>query len=362
MTFEIPKHWTTRPILDTEATEALIRRLKKPTGPVDVVIDTDTYNEIDDQFALAYLIKKDEKLKLKAIYAAPFFNTKSTGPDDGMEKSYEEILRVLSLMKRDDLKSIVYRGSESFLPPRADAVESDAAKFDAVESNTLKSGAVESDAARHLIKLAAGYSSKKPLYVVAIGAITNVASALLMEPTLKDKIVLVWLGGNAHGWHHNAEFNLYQDVAAARIVFGCGVPLVQLPCAGVVSALTTSGPELEYWLRGKNELCDYLVDNTIKNAIEDGGLSTWTRVIWDVAAVAWLLDGGDGSGGDGGDGSGGDGGGSNDGKFMLDRLEPSPIPEYDHHYAFDRTRHPIRYVFHIHRDAIFEDLFRTLAL
>ena len=54
----------------------LIRRLEKPKGRVDVVIDTDTYNEIDDQFALSYLIKSDEKLNLKAIYAAPFFNEK----------------------------------------------------------------------------------------------------------------------------------------------------------------------------------------------------------------------------------------------------------------------------------------------
>jgi hypothetical protein len=101
----------------------------------------------------------------------------------------------------------------------------------------------------------------------------------------------------------------------------------------------TSGPELEYWLRGKNALCDYLVSVTTEQALEDGGLPTWTRVIWDVTAVAWLLDR----------------------NFMLDRLEPSPIPEYDHHYAFSKTRHLIRYVYHIHRDALFEDLFRTLA-
>ncbi len=46
----------------------LVMRLQKPKGKVDVVIDTDTYNEIDDQFAVAYLIKSDEKLNLKAIY------------------------------------------------------------------------------------------------------------------------------------------------------------------------------------------------------------------------------------------------------------------------------------------------------
>ena len=65
----------------------LLKRLRKPAGCVDVVIDTDTFNEIDDQFALAYLIRSEEKLHLKAIYAAPFHNEKSAGPEDGMEKS-----------------------------------------------------------------------------------------------------------------------------------------------------------------------------------------------------------------------------------------------------------------------------------
>ena len=72
----------------------------------------------------------------------------------------------------------------------------------------------------------------QPLYVVAIGAITNVASALLMKPEIAEKIVLVWLGGHAWTWPDTREFNLIQDVAAARVVFGCGVPLVQLSCMG----------------------------------------------------------------------------------------------------------------------------------
>ena len=71
----------------------LLARLSRPTGPVDVVLDTDTYNEIDDQFAVSYLICSAEKLHLQAIYAAPFFNEKSTGPADGMEKSYQEDLK-----------------------------------------------------------------------------------------------------------------------------------------------------------------------------------------------------------------------------------------------------------------------------
>ena len=184
----------------------LIRSLEKPKGRVDVVIDTDTYNEIDDQYALSYLIKSDEKLDLKAIYAVPFFNEKSTGPADGMEKSYREIMNVLTLLEREDLKEHVYRGSTEYLPSETEPVISDAAK--------------------DLAKRAMDYTEEHPLYVVAIAAITNVASALLLNPDIKNRIVLIWLGGNATNWPDNKEFNLYQDVAGARIVFGCGVPLV----------------------------------------------------------------------------------------------------------------------------------------
>ena len=66
-----------------------LRNLEVPTGNIDCVLDTDTYNEIDDQYALSLMIKSP-KLNLRAIYAAPFFNTHSTSPEDGMERSYDE--------------------------------------------------------------------------------------------------------------------------------------------------------------------------------------------------------------------------------------------------------------------------------
>jgi hypothetical protein len=77
-----------------------------------VVLDTDTYNEVDDQFALAHLLLSDECVSLEAVYAAPFFNERSSGPADGMEKSHEEILRVLELVgKKPEPKAL--RGSRS---------------------------------------------------------------------------------------------------------------------------------------------------------------------------------------------------------------------------------------------------------
>ena len=298
--------------------EQRIKNLECPAGQVDMVIDTDAYNEIDDQFAIAYALKATQKLHVKALYAAPFFNDRSTGPADGMERSYQEILKLLRL---SGLEYPVYRGSDRYL--------------------TDEKTPVESDAARHMVELAKQYSPAQPLYVVAIGAITNVASALLMDPSIADNIVVVWLGGNGLEWHDNREFNCMQDVASARVVYGSGAPLVILPCVGVVSAFTTTEPELNYWLKGKNALCDYLVEHTVEAANEYAKGKVWSRVIWDVTAVGWLL---------------------NDGhRLMLDKLIPTPVPEYDHCYAHDPRRPLCRYVYHINRDALLADLFAHIT-
>ncbi len=291
-----------------------------PKGPVDLVIDSDTYNEIDDQFAIAYAIHAPEKIRVKALYAAPFTNERSEGPADGMEKSYREIQKLLSLAGKEGLYP-VFRGSDRYLPDEYTPVFS--------------------DAATDLVRRAEDYTPENPLYVVSIGAITNIASALLQHPEIADRIVVIWLGGNALHWPDNMEFNCKQDVAAARIVLNSDVPLVLLPCMGVVSAFTTTGPELEHWLRGKNALCDYLVEHTVEAAEEYASGKVWSRVIWDVTAVGWLLNDGN--------------------RLMLDKPVPRPLPEYDHHYSQDPSRTLCRMVYHIHRDALFADLFRHIS-
>jgi len=295
----------------------LLKRLAKPNHPVDVVLDTDAFNEIDDQFALAYLLRSSDKLNVQAIYAAPFFITgKVESPAEGMEKSYTEILNIVSLAGREDMRPNVFRGSDSYLSGE---------------------GAVPSDAARDLVERAMARADDDPLYVIAIGCITNVASALRMRPEIADKIVLVWLGGHAHHWPDTLEFNMMQDVTASRLVFDMAVPLVQLPCMGVVSHLSTTEPELRHHLKGKNKLGDYLYTITCQEAAEAG--TAWSRVIWDVSAVAWLLEE----------------------EFTSDALVPAPIPTYDYRYSFDPRRHLIKAVYAVDRDRILADMFDKLS-
>lgn len=284
----------------------------KAGGVKKIILDTDTYNEIDDQFALAWAVLSD-KIDLLSVNAAPFLNRRSVSPEDGMEKSYNEILRILDLIA-PDRKPPVYRGSTSFL---AD-----------------KKNPVVSDAAQNIVDTVMG--STDTVYVVAIGAITNVASAIIMKPEITEKMVVVWLGGHAHEWAHSREFNMVQDVKSAQVVLDSGVPFYQIPCCGVCDHLLTSIPELEACIGGKNPLCNYLVE-IVKGYTSDP--YCWSKVIWDVSAIAALV--------------------------IPDALDsviiPTAILTDNSLYATDLSRHHMMYVRSLNRDRIFRALFNDIG-
>ena len=66
--------------------EQRLAMLDTPSWPIDIIIDSDTFNEIDDQFAISYALRSQDRLNVKAIYAAPFLNQHSVSPEDGMER------------------------------------------------------------------------------------------------------------------------------------------------------------------------------------------------------------------------------------------------------------------------------------
>ncbi len=312
-------------MLDAERFE----KLQPPKGKVRAVIDTDTYNEIDDQFAVVHALLSPEKLTVEGLYAAPFFNLRSSSPGDGMEMSYDEIIRLLGKLDVPSEK-LAYRGSPGFLQDYEHPYASEAV-------NDLIERAMK---------------SHEPLYVVAIGALTNIASAILIEPKLIEKIVLVWLGGTALHWPHAVEFNLAGDVLAARLVFDCGVPLILIPCAGVTTHLRTTVSEIERYVEGQGAIGDYLAQ-TFKGYKDDH--FAWSKEIWDVVAIAYLLNA----------------------DWIPSHIVSSPIitqrtaddvsnvdpyswTKHPLTWSFDSSRHQIRCAYFVHRDPIFRDLFTKL--
>lgn len=288
-----------------------LERLRHPKGTVRMVLDTDTYNEIDDQFAVVYALSAPGKLQVEALCAAPFFNELSDGPEDGMVKSYAELKRILAVMGKTDAIP-VYEGSRRYMSAADEPVES--------------------EAARRIVELALASPAEDPLYVVGIGAITNVASAILMEPSIIERIVVVWLGGNAAWWKDTREFNLIQDVHAARVLLDSGVPLVMMPCMGVVSHLSTTKAEVDAHLKGQGAIGDYLAE-TYAACSKDH--FAYSRVIWDISTIAYLLD---------------------------ERLVPvnvvhSPVLNDGGTWSFNAGRHLVKIAYHVNRDGIFRDLF-----
>lgn len=70
-------------------------------------------------------------------------------------------------------------------------------------------------------------SAKDGVTLVPTGPLTNIALALVKAPDIKDNIEeIVLMGGGTFGnWTPAAEFNIYVDAEAAKVVFESGVPL-----------------------------------------------------------------------------------------------------------------------------------------
>lgn len=312
-----------------DALKTPAQRLAPPRGRPRIVIDADAANEIDDQFALAWALLTPERLDVLAVYAAPFsfehrrqemlraralqtqtgslasaspferamvqqhrptlerFERQGIGldtiadwpvfcsPGEGMERSFEETLRVFDRLRLPHAGR-VFRGSQDYL--RDDRTPQ------------------LSDAVHHLIEAArATPPDGDPLYVVAIGCVTNVASALLVAPDIAERIAVVWTSGYPSGAPHiNFSLNLEQDMAATRVLLASGVALIYLPGFQVGAQLRLSLPEMERHVRPCGAIGAYLhglyLDNPLRELSGfDPQAPGFSWVIWDIINIAWLL-------------------------------------------------------------------------
>ena len=293
----------------------ILDQLNIKNKKIKAILDTDTYNEIDDQFALVQMLCSEERIDVKSINAAPFsMNDRSDNPEKGMELSYDEIFRLLEKINYEK-DNFVFKGSKKYVG--------------------FNKKAVNSPAADNIIESALQCSEEDPLYVIAIGAISNIASALLKEPEIINKLVVVWLGGNALYWPQNSEFNLKQDVGGAQVLFDSGVSLVMVPCKGVTSHLISTVPEIEKYIEPNGEIGKFLAMRFKEyNSIHKG----WSKEIWDMAAVGYVLNE----------------------EWAPTNTIPSPILLNDMKWASDKNRHPIKIVYEIKRDPILKDFIKKL--
>ncbi len=303
-----------------------------------IVIDTDTANEVDDQFALAWALLSPAELEVAAVYAAPFSfahrraslpkAASNAAPFDpphrGMERSYDEIERVFDLLSLPS-SGRVYRGSEGYL---------------ASSTEPRRSAACD-----HLIAMARSADPEHPLYVVALGCVTNIASALLLAPDIADRIVVVWTSGYPSSAPHvNTSFNLEQDPAASRLLLDSGVPLVYLPGFHVGAQLRLSSIEVEHYVKGRGAIGDGLhrlfSNNPLWSILGHDASQPYSWVIWDLICVAWLVQP----------------------EWVPSTLVRTPRLDVELRWVPDPGRALMREGYAVQRDAIFNDFFAKLAL
>lgn len=279
---------------------------------VNVILDTDTYNECDDQFALSYLIKSKDLFNIEAITVAPYSHTKrNVKVKDGQELSYNEILKICNWLNFKT-NNKVFKGSMDYIQNGYD------------ETN---------DAVNKIIEIAL---KNNKTYILGIGAITNIALAIKKEPQIVNKIEIIWLGGNELGYIDNLEYNFRQDVEAVKIVFESEVKLTILPCKNIVSELRIDINTLKKYLKNKSELCNYLIERFYNDGYH--GIQE-SRVIWDISVIAYMIN-----------------------KIGLETKRIScPNVREDTSYEITNNRHNITFVSKLDRNKIYEDLFLKLG-
>ena len=230
---------------------------------VPMVLDTDTANEIDDQFAVVHALLSQDRLQMEAIYATPFLR-QGDSPAQGLDDSEAEIHRLLDRLGIDG-RDRVHRGADRFLSEHVESVNNAASEDLIARAMAHRDG---------------------PLWVVAIGALTNIASALNAAPRIAGRIVIVWLGGQPQHREDAREFNLYQDPVAARTVFASGTPLIHIPCYGAASHLLTTTAELDTYVRPQGAIGEYLCDIFRDHSEQYPGRS---KEIWDLSATGYVI-------------------------------------------------------------------------
>lgn len=249
---------------------------------IRVILDTDANNEVDDQHAIAYLLFNGDVFDVEGI------TVNRTRAGGGVEQHVAEAERVVRLA-----------GLEGRIPvlPGADG------SFEEIAPH-LDENDFDGDAAVNFIIEQAHAEDERPLVLLPIGKLTNIALALAKDPSIASKVRIVWLGSN---YPDPGEYNLENDPAAVNFVldttaelelavvrygYPSGTDAVRATLEEIRARMPGKGPRVSPPVTGRNggqfsTFGDYSVD--LFEHIELNG-DPPSRALYDLAAVAIVKD------------------------------------------------------------------------
>lgn len=286
-----------------------------------VIVHTDCKNEADDQFAVAHHLMTP-KFDVMGIIAGHFCkNPQEYGEENTAKASFDEVKKVLGLMGVEDEYPVLL-GAPHSLEDGETPIESEGARF--IIDEALK-------------------EDPRPLFVVCQGAITDLASALLLKPEIAERMTVIWIGGGV--WPKGGfEFNLMMDVKAANLVFCSKVPLGQVPI-DVYKQIAVSLAELQYRVKPCGEIGRYLFDQMVEFNNKLADFAPWphgeTWGLGDQATVTLLLD---------------------ELEKMNYDLKPAPAIADDMTYIHEQNNRDIRVYHTLDARMTMEDFYAKLAI
>lgn len=232
-----------------------------------VIVNTDAKNEADDQFAIVHALLTP-MFDLRGIVPAHFGTRRGA---DSLAESAAEVDLLLDLM---DMRGavMVANGAPHAIPDETTPVDSPGARL-------IVSEALREDAG--------------PLFVAFLGPLTDMASALLLEPSIAERdITVVWIGGAPYGTKlpqgGAIEFNLSNDIAAANVVAASGVALWQVP-QSTYRLISVGYAELEAKVRPCGRVGAYLVDQLLEFNAAHHPQAIESRPLGDTPAIGLMI-------------------------------------------------------------------------
>jgi purine nucleosidase len=224
-------------------TKVAIDAKKSEKSPkVRLIYDTDANNELDDQFALMYLLVNGPTFDLEGV------TVNATVSGGNIDAHYEEAKRILQLGQRYGDIPLLKGADASFEEIRKDVHED---HFDGMDGVNFIINQANQDHDQELI-------------ILAVGKLTNVALALEKDPSIASKMRVVWLGSN---YPKPGEYNQDNDTVSMNYVLNTRVPFemvtvrygepsgtdaVKVTQAEINEKMPGMGPQIESPITGRH--------------------------------------------------------------------------------------------------------------
>ena len=280
---------------------------------IRIIICSDAKNEADDQYALVHAMLTN-KFIIKGLVAGHFRDHWTN------HLSYAEMVKLAKLTNTYGEYPIVLGADQKLV--------------------NIKE--YEVSAGTRLIIEEALKEDSLPLYVLNIGALTDLAVALLEEPKITSKMTAIWVGGGRYP-KGSKECNLGNDLIAANYVFASELPLWQIP-SNVYKTTLVSLAQLKLRVAPMGKLGNYLYEQLITfmktNAKEKSWINPECWVMGDSGAIVVLLE---------------------EQKSYYQEII-APIFDEEHHYIYNQKNRKIRVYQQLNNYFVIEDMLSKIEL